>query len=322
MVQFFHILTTSRSFMKYSILLSMTFDLLSQQSLTARYLAEKHSLSPRTVYRYVEILSRHLPLQIKRGRNGGICLADNYKLPVGFMHAEEYEAAIVALDLAYSKDCEERFLLARRKLSSQKKTEAKNLALFADTGNLFLDSSAFGDVRTFAEKLRIVEECIKKKLVLSIVYLDENEQKVSQHIEPHALVFDRGAWFVYAFGHDARIFSLYRLGRIFSVFKTDTVFRKRPFPRDDLPFPSRIAEKVIHARFEIKKEALIPAQDWLGAECMRYKNGSYFAEVTLPDEENLPAKIMSMGKGFKVLEPASLQEKVTQTAQEVAKLYS
>ena len=75
--------------MKFSILLSIVFDLLSKQSVTARYLAEKHSLSPRTVYRYIEILSQHLPLEIKRGRNGGICLADNYKLHVGFMRAEE-----------------------------------------------------------------------------------------------------------------------------------------------------------------------------------------------------------------------------------------
>ena len=307
--------------MKFSILLSIVFDLLSKQTLTARYLSEKYSLSPRTVYRYVEILSQHLPLEIKRGRNGGICLADNYKLPVGFMRADEYEAAIEALELAYSQDCEERFLLARRKLSAQKKTEVKNLALFLETGNVFLDSGAFGDLRTFAEKLRIVEESIKKKLLLDIVYFDDDGKKVTQRVEPHALIFDRGVWWTYAFGHDTRIFSLYALGRILSVFKTDTVFRKRPFPRDDLPFPSQTVQNVIHARFVIQQEAVTPAQDWLGAECMRYKNGYYFADVILPDEELLPAKIMSMGKGFKVLEPAWLQEKVAQTAKEVAKLY-
>lgn len=307
--------------MKFSILLSMLFDLLSKQTLTARYLAEKHSLSPRTVYRYVEILAQHLPLEIKRGRNGGICLADNYKLPVGFMHADEYEAAIDALDLAYSQGCDERFLIARRKLSSQKKIEAKNLALFLETGNVFLDYSAFGDLRTFAEKLRVIEECVKKKLLLDIVYWETNGKKVSQRVEPHALVFDRGVWSMYAFGHDTRLFSLYPLGKILSTFKTDAVFRKRPFPRDDLPFPARTLEKVVHVRFEIKKDGLPLAQDWLGAECIRYKNGSYFADVTLPDEENLPAKIMSIGKNLKVLEPAWLQEKVAQTAQEVAKLY-
>ena len=308
--------------MKFSILLSIVFDLLSKQSVTARYLAEKHSLSPRTVYRYIEILSQHLPLAIKRGRNGGICLADNYKLPVGFMRADEYEAAIDALDWAYAQGCDERFLLARRKLSSQKKTEAKNLALFLETGNVFLDSGAFGDLRTFAEKLRSVEECLKKKLLLDIVYFDNNGKKIIQRVEPHALIFDRGSWWMYAFGHDTRIFSLYALGRIWSVFKTDTVFRKRPFPRDDLPFPPQTVTKLVHARFAIKKDALSLVQDWLGAECIRYKNGNYFADVTLPDEENLPAKIMSIGQGLTVLEPAWLQEKVAQTAKEVTNLYS
>lgn len=308
--------------MKFSVLLSILFDLLSKQSLTASYLAEKHSLSPRTIYRYVDILSQHLPLHVKRGRNGGICLADNYKLPVGFMTADEYEAAVEALEIAYSKACDERFLRARRKLSAQKKTEKKNLVLFGDTGNVILDCGAFGDLRTFAEKLRIAEECVKKKILLHVVYLDENGKKAQQHIEPHALIFENGTWSIYAFEHDNRGFSTFKLGKILSATKTETVFRKRPFSRNDIPSPTRYIEKVLHARLEIQKAALSSVQDWLGAECIRYKNGVWTADATLPDNEALPAKIMSFGGGVKVLEPLSLQKKVADTAREVAKLYS
>lgn len=308
--------------MKFSVLLSILFDLLSKQKLTASYLAEKHSLSPRTVYRYVDILSEHLPLQIKRGRSGGIRLADNYKLPVGFMSEIEYNSAIEALELAYTQGCEERFLEARRKLSAQIKTEKRNLALFGDTGNVFIGCGSFGDLRTFAEKLRIVEECVKKKLALDISYLEENGKKSQQRIEPHVLVFDSGVWWTYAFGHTERNFRLFSLGKILSASKTDTVFRKRPFPRDDIPFPSRRPIDALYARLEIRKSALNAAQDWLGAECMRFKNGVWIAEAVLPNEENLAAKIVSLGGGVKVLEPALLQEKVARIAQEVASLYS
>lgn len=307
--------------MKFSVLLSILFDLLSKQKLTASYLAEKHSLSPRTVYRYVNILSEYLPLQIKRGRNGGVRLADNYKLPVGFMSETEYDSAIEALDVAYAERCEERFLEARRKLSAQKKTEKRNLALFGDTGNVFVGCGSFGDLRTFAEKLRIVEECVKKKLALDVTYLEENGKKSFQRIEPHVLVFDSGVWWTYAFGHTQRNFQLFNLGKILSVTKTDTVFRKRPFPRDDIPFPSRRPIDTLYVRFEIQKSGLTAAQNWLGAECMRLRNGVWIAETVLPDEENLAAKIVSLGGGVKVLEPLSLREKIARIAREVAALY-
>ena len=83
--------------MKFSILIDMLFDLLSKRKITAAYLAEKYQISPRTVYRYVDLLAQKLPVSVKRGRNGGIYLSDSYRLPVGFMSADEYTAAINAL---------------------------------------------------------------------------------------------------------------------------------------------------------------------------------------------------------------------------------
>lgn len=308
--------------MKFSVLLSILFDLLSKRKLTASYLAEKHALSPRTIYRYIEILSEYLPLQIQRGRNGGVRLADNYKLPVGFMDETEYAAAIEALELAYERSCDERFLQARRKLSAQVKTERQNLALFGDTGNVFIDCGSFGDIRTFAEKLRVVEECVKKKLALDISYLEADGTISRRRVEPHALVFNDGFWQTYAFGHTERDFRLFDLGKILSTSKTETVFRKRPFPRNGLPFSSRSPVDLLYVRFEIRETALTAAQNWLGAENLRQKNGIWIAEAVLPNKENLAAKIVSLGSGVKVLEPTSLRDDVARIAREIAAAYS
>ena len=109
--------------MKFYILSDILFELLLKGKLTAKYLAEKHDLSVRTVYRYVDTLSMSVPVYVKRGRNGGIYIADNYKLPMGFMTEDEYDAIIDALEIAYSQTPEERFLIAKEKISSQKKLE-------------------------------------------------------------------------------------------------------------------------------------------------------------------------------------------------------
>ena len=111
--------------MKFAILLSILFELLAKQKVTASYLAKKHKLSPRTIHRYVDLLSLTVPIEVSRGRNGGISISQEYALPMGFMDQEEYAAAIAALDMAYAQSGEERFLSAKLKLTAQKNAEAK-----------------------------------------------------------------------------------------------------------------------------------------------------------------------------------------------------
>ena len=307
--------------MKFSILLAILFELLAKRKLTAPYLAEKHEISTRTVYRYIDLLSMTVPVYVKRGRNGGICISDNYKLPVGFMTAEEYEAAIEALSAMYSQLPQERFLAAKRKLSAQVKLEARELTLSGDLGNILVDGGTWGDTRNFSEKIRLVEECLRNKLVLEIEYHSRTGEKTSRKIEPHVLVFKQNVWYVYAFCHKQRDFRLFRLGRIFSLLKTEERFRKRPFARKDIPLNYWTSERSVDASFEISETAFADAQDWLGVENMQLKNGVWLAEVTLPDDETLVQKIVSLGAGIKVLSPQPLRERVATAAEAVAALY-
>ncbi len=115
--------------MKFYILSDILFELLLKRKVTAGYLAEKHEISIRTVYRYVDTLSTSVPVYVKRGRNGGIYISDSYKLPMGFMTESEYSTVIEALEIAYAQKPEERFLLAKEKISSQKKLEKKEESL-------------------------------------------------------------------------------------------------------------------------------------------------------------------------------------------------
>lgn len=307
--------------MKFGILLSILFDLLIKRKITASYIAEKHEISPRTVYRYIDALSLAVPIYVKRGRDGGICISDNYKLPMGFMTAEEYEAAIEALGAMYSQLPEERFLVAQRKLSAQVKAEARDLVLSGEIGNILVDGGTWGDTRTFSEKMRLFQECVRENLIIEIEYHSRAGEKTQRKIEPHVLVFKQSVWYVYAFCHKQRAFRLFRIGRILSALKTGETFRKRPFRREDIPLNYWTTEKTVDAQFEIAESAFADAQDWLGVENIRMSHGKWLAEVTLPDDEALIRKIVSLGSGMQVLAPKALRERVKNAALEIAKLY-
>ena len=106
--------------MKFQLLLDMLFDLLREGRLTARFFCKKYQLSARTVYRYLDVLSACLPLDITRGRNGGVLLSDKYKLPADFLSKREYEATMYALERAYAQNPSPDFLNAKHKICSTK----------------------------------------------------------------------------------------------------------------------------------------------------------------------------------------------------------
>ena len=54
-------------YMKFEILLAILFELLSKRKVTAKYLAEKHSISVRSVYRYISRIEMHVPVYVTRG---------------------------------------------------------------------------------------------------------------------------------------------------------------------------------------------------------------------------------------------------------------
>ena len=308
--------------MKFSILLSILFDLLAKRKVTAVYLAEKHEISTRTVYRYIDLLSLSVPVYVKRGRNGGICISDSYKLPIGFMTVEEYESAIEALEVMYAQLPEDRFLDAKHKLSAQVKSDTRDLTLSGDLGNFLIDGGTWGDTHNFSEKMRLVQECLRDKLVLEIHYHSRTAEESHRKVEPHLLILKQGIWYVYAFCHTKRAFRLFHLGRILFASKTEETFTRRPFAREDIPLSYWLTEKTVNARFEISEGAFPDALDWLGVENLKLKDGRWYADVTLPDDIILLRKIVSLGPDFKVLEPEDLRQRVAQTAKEVAALYN
>lgn len=114
--------------MKFVILLDMFFELLAKQKVPAPYFAQKYDVSVRTVYRYVDRLSMAVPVYVKTGRSGGICIPENYKLPKGFFSKEDYSATLEALTLAYETNPDEKFLNAQRKLAAQMRAKYGNSA--------------------------------------------------------------------------------------------------------------------------------------------------------------------------------------------------
>ena len=84
--------------MKYQTMINILMLLLSKRKLTAREIARRYDISTRSVYRYVDELNVcGVPVDVARGRYGGITIPDTFRLPTGYFTREEYASAINAL---------------------------------------------------------------------------------------------------------------------------------------------------------------------------------------------------------------------------------
>lgn len=208
--------------MRIHILLSIVFELLEKGRLTASYLSKKHNVSPRTVYRYIEALSPFIPLHIKRGRSGGVCLADNYRLPVGFMTKADYSALAEALTLAYTQTGENKFLYARRKFITRERQEQLPTYISAEIGEITLIPDE--DNKETFTLLRILQECIREKHVAEFLL---EKEKTPRKTEPVSILLRKGEWQVCAFCYLERNFLTFPLSSLRGVKKTEQTFRPR-----------------------------------------------------------------------------------------------
>ena len=305
--------------MKAEILISLLFDLLAEKRLSAPQIARRYGVSTRTALRYIDTLTlAGVPVVAIRGQNGGFAVLDTYKLPAGFLTEEEHEAVTEALSAVNAQLGSAKLASGIKKLLATSKNTDNSLRF--TSGNLIIDAGHWGDTGMYKKKLSFAERCIEENKVMFIRYHDRTGETSERSVEPHALLFKQGLWYIYAYCRLRGAFRFFKLGRIEQAKATEETFARREMPKADFTAWYGAGQSV-PARFEIEKSALSDFEEWVGIENIREINGVYIAEVSLPDDGGLVSKILTFGTGIKVLSPPELKKKVVDAAKAVAEYY-
>ena len=306
--------------MKFQAMLKILFTLLKKKKTSAAELASACGVSERSIHRYLEeLIVSGVPIDIIRGRNGGIFLPDTYKLPENFFTKEEYSAAINALGALYEQLHDDAVADALNKLLSQQKSDSRNLTL---SGRIVVDSGTWGDAYDFSEKLKVMEEAAENDECLDLLYKDRNGNESRRVIEPHLLVYKQNIWYVYAWCRKRSDFRLFKVGRIRSARKTGEIFARREIDRDNLPLKFDFKNtELTDIVFYVEKHALPDVEEWIGMDNVQTHGDRIVAEATLPAGEPLYSKILSFGDGIRIVSPESVAEEVRMRAEKLLALY-
>ena len=305
--------------MKYQVIIGILMLLLSRKRLTAKEIADRYGICTRSVYRYIDELNVcGVPIDISRGRYGGIHIADTFRLPTGYFTREEYSSTVNALQAMASQVTDESIISALEKLQRQRKSEKRELTVCV---NILVDGGSWGDSRKFSEKMRVCESAVNECKSLTVDYISREGEHSKRIIDPHLLIFKQNVWYVYAFCHTKQTFRTFKIGRIKSASFTGNTFARREFTRDEIDLDFYYsAENLTDVTLEIEKNSLADVEEWLGIDNIEPRGQTFIAEATLPDDGGLVNKILGFGGAVKVIDPPELKEKVTAAAKKIAGL--
>lgn len=195
----------------------------SKRLVTASYLAEKHNVSIRTIYRDIRTLEKSgIPIVTEEGK--GYSIMKGYHLPPVLFTEDEANALITMEQLALnSKDQS----LTENAYSAIEKI--KSILRYSQKGNadLLSDRIYFGgkhNQEKSSNNLMKIQSAVIKFQVLKVEYVSAKSKRTTRDIEPFAIYSTNGNFLLIAFCRLREDFRAFRIDYIEKLIAQDDTF--------------------------------------------------------------------------------------------------
>ena len=300
-------------------MLGMIYLLMNKGTVTAGELAERFEVSVRTIYRDVEALSMAgIPVYAKKGKNGGICLTEEFVLNKMLVSQKEQQEILAALASLKETGVGQSGEILN-KLGDFFKTEAQNWVA--------IDFSDWSGRR--GELYEQLREAILNRHVISFDYYGKYGEMSGRTVEPIQLLFKEYTWYVRAFcrvRQDMRLFKVMRMKRVRVLEETFTPVSAADRER---AFRIGVDEKLMEESNGLvrivlwihNREAYRIYDRFEEEEITRLPDGNFRVEIdSLPDDW-IYGVILSFGPSARVLEPEWIQKEIHNRICEMKKFY-
>lgn len=279
-------------------LLGIIYILMKQGTVTASELAERFEVSVRTIYRDLDTLSAAgIPVYAKKGKNGGICLTEQFVLNKMLITEEEQQEILSAL-------------VSLKEIGVQdEKNTLQKLGEFFKTDPIdwiAIDLSDWsGSRKQLYEDIR---HAILSRKLLSFDYYGQNGKMTKRTVEPMQLLFKEYTWYLRAFCREKqapRIFKLFRMKRVVLLEESFLPRIDWNQEKEEKQEEKTVAESHVK-RIDIwidKKEAYRVYDRFEEDELEVLENGNFIAHINAWIDDWVYGFLLSFGPSAKVLAP-------------------
>lgn len=203
--------------MKIDRLLGIITTLLQRDKVTAPELAKKYEVSRRTILRDIDdICKAGIPIITYQGGDGGISIAEGYKLDKSVLTIDELHSIIAGLKSIGSVSDSARIEGLISKLSP------KSGAVVSIKDSIIIDLSSHYK-SSLSEKINLIKSAIKDNKLVTFDYYSEKGLS-RRTIEPYFITFKWTSWYVFGYCRDRNCFHLFKLNRLWRHEVLDEMF--------------------------------------------------------------------------------------------------
>lgn len=296
--------------MQINRLFEMVYLLLNKGNVTAGEMAKHFEVSPRTIYRDVELLSSAgIPIYMTKGKGGGISLLPDFVLNKTVLTESEKSDILSALHAVDSVSLE-KTNTAVKKLST----------LFggSDSDWVEVDFSGWANAEDESEVFALLKKAVLERNTVKFLY-HSGESNIERVVEPLKLCFKGQGWYLYGYCRARNDYRFFKLRRIknFMVLK-EQFYREKPekifdgsqvFQDDFVTIVLKFSKEMAYRVYdEFPDYTLLP-------------DGSFIATLTMPRGEWIYRYLATFGEHCEVLEPIDVRLQIKEKLQKTLQQY-
>lgn len=251
--------------MKLDRLLQMVIMLLNRRRVKAQEIAAHFGVSVRTVYRDMETLSlAGIPVITYPGLNGGIGIAEGFRMDRTVLSEEELASVMVALKSVSSSLQDAHAEAVQEKIRSV--VTGHQAERFRErTDSLRVDFGPWGHSAALKDNLKLLKEAADGRQLVRFMYCNAKGENERRTVEPYTVVLKNNRWYLYAFCIARNDFRFFKLTRMKEAEALGESFVKRQVNLDELPWEKAWVGTVsLLLRFPKELRPLV--EDWFGIE--------------------------------------------------------
>lgn len=290
-------------------LLGMIYILMKQKTVTAAELAERFEVSVRTIYRDLDTLSAAgIPVYAKKGKNGGICLTEQFVLNKMLLTQEEQQEILSGL------------ISLRETRAEGEENILQKLGEFFRTDPvewLAIDLSDWSGSRK--QLYEDIKNAILARRLIQFDYYGRNGQMSRRTVEPVKLLFKEYTWYLKAFCRERNAWRVFKLFRMKRLEVLDEVFvpQKEYIYEESAPdHPFTLIDIWID-----KKEAYRIYDRFEEDEIEVLSDGNFMVHMHASVDDWVYGVILGFGPSAEVISPDAVRQEIRRRILEMAKRY-
>lgn len=301
--------------MKIDRLIGIISILLQKEKVTAPYLAEKFEVSRRTINRDVENLCKAgIPIVTEQGKNGGISIAEGYKVDRTLFTSGEIQAILSGLKSLDSVSGSNRYQLLMDKLSC-----GSNDYVGA-SGPVVINLSSWYQ-SSLPPKFELIKDAIERKKKIEFHYYGPGGDN-TRLLEPCLLIFEWSSWYVWGYCLLRADFRMFKLNRMDQIRCTNEDCEKREIPLYHMD-PRKVSwTNGVEVTAEFDKSMKWRLIEEFGINSFSENaDGRLLMNIGWSDQESLFGWLLGFRDCVRIIEPVEYQKDFLNLLERIKNLY-